>query len=389
MDSKFDKSSLLFRHRQLAPSASVRVSPLCLGAMTFGESHSERYGKCNKDTAFDILDYFYKKGGNFIDTASVYRNGDSEQWLGDWMASRGNRDEMVLATKYTGGYQSHRDVIHSNYIGTGSKCMKLSLEASLEKLQTTYIDLFYVHWWDYTTQIPELMQSLNDLVTSGKVIYLGISDAPAWIVTLANEYARSHGLRQFTVYQGFWNAGVRDMERDIIPMCQHQGMGILPYGVLGQGRFQTEQGYKEREKGHDGRTMVPLTEHDKKVSKVLEEVADAKGVELLHVALAYVLQRVPYVFPIVGQRTVKHLESSVNALSVSLTEEEIKKVESAYSFEYGFPHTLLTLTILNNGSEPHRRAWGPEDVALIKLQCPDQEFDWVKGPSPLGPPKDN
>lgn len=233
------------------------------------------------------------------------------------------------------------------------------------------------------------MQSLNDLVSSGKVIYLGISDAPAWIVTLANEYARNHGLRQFTVYQGFWNAGVRDLERDIIPMCQHQGMGILPYGVLGQGRFQTEQGYKEREKGHEGRSLVPLTEHDKRVSKVLEEVADAKGVELHHVALAYILQRVPYVFPIVGQRTVKHLESSINTLSVSLTEEEIKKVESAYDFEYGFPRTLLTLMILNKGSEPPRRAWGPEDVAMTRLQCPDQEFDWVKGPSPLVPPKDD
>lgn len=129
------------------------------------------------------------------------------------------------------------------------------------------------------------MQSLNDLVVFGKVICLGISDAPAWIVTLANEYARSHRVRQFTVYQGFWNAGLRDMERDIILMCQHQGMGILPYGVLGQDRFQTEQGYKEREKGHEGRTLVPLTKHDRRVSKALDDVANAKGVELLHVAL--------------------------------------------------------------------------------------------------------
>lgn len=128
---------MLNRYRQLAPSASVRVSPLCLGAMTFGESMSERYGICSKESAFEILDFFVSQGGNFIDTANTYRHGESEMWLGEWLAQRGNRDDMVIATKYTTGYRTHeKGRIQANYGGNGLKSMRISLEASLRKLQT-------------------------------------------------------------------------------------------------------------------------------------------------------------------------------------------------------------------------------------------------------------
>ncbi|KAJ4371631.1 hypothetical protein N0V83_004851 [Neocucurbitaria cava] len=383
MSSSFNQESLLFRHRQLAPNASVRVSPLCLGAMTFGESNPERYGVCSKEESFRILDHFYSEGGNFIDTANGYRNGQSEQWLGEWMAARQNRDDIVLATKYTSGYKTHQqERIQSNYTGTGSKSMKLSLESSLKSLQTTYIDLFYVHWWDSTTSIPELMHSLNDLVAAGKVLYLGISDTPAWIVSMANEYARNHGLRPFSVYQGMWNAGMRDFERDIIPMCRQQGMALCPYGVLGQGRFQTKEAYKKREKSHEGRNLIPLSEHDKRISKVLEEVAEAKGCELLQVALAYIMQKVPYVFPIVGQRKADHLKASIAGLSVLLTDDDIKKVESAYVFDHGFPHTFLSGSLFD-ASTP-RQVQGPGDVWLTKGSG---RFDWVKDSKAIRPPE--
>ncbi|PGH13979.1 hypothetical protein AJ80_06119 [Polytolypa hystricis UAMH7299] len=215
---------LLSRYRQLAPAASVRVSPLCLGTMTFGTALKEWYGECSKETAFEILDYFVSQGGNFIDTANAYQHEQSEMWLGEWLSSRNNRDQMVIATKYTTGYQSHmKDRIQANYGGNGTKSMHLSVEASLHKLQTTYIDLLYVHWWDYTISIPELMHSLNNLVVSSKVLYLSVSDTPAWVVAKANQYARDHGLRQFAVYQGMWNAGMRDFEREILPVpCQER-----------------------------------------------------------------------------------------------------------------------------------------------------------------------
>jgi len=203
MAPPFNKDSPLFRHRQLAPTASVRVSPLCVGAMTFGEAHSKRYGECSKEESFKILDYYYHSGGNFIDTANAYRDGQSEEWVGEWMASRKNREDIVLATKYSNSYMAGRDDhIQSNSVGTGVRSMKRSLESSLARLQTSWIDLFYVHYWDFTTSIPELMHGLNDLVVAGKVMYLGISDTPAWVVSMANEYARAHGLRPFSVYQG-------------------------------------------------------------------------------------------------------------------------------------------------------------------------------------------
>ena len=239
--------SNLRRHRQLAPTASVRISPLCLGAMTFGEKQPERYGEVSKETAFSIMDHFYGVGGNFIDTANGYQGGQSEEWVGEWMESRENREEIVLATKYSTGYKgAEKEKIQSNFGGNGSKSMKMSLDASLKKLRTTYIDLFYLHWWDYSVSVAELMHSLNDLIVAGKVLYLGVSDTPAWVVSKANQYARDHGLRQFVVYQGMWNASMRDFERDIIPMCRDEGMGLCPYGVLNQGRFQTEAAFRER-----------------------------------------------------------------------------------------------------------------------------------------------
>ncbi|OAL52145.1 voltage-gated shaker-like K+ channel, subunit [Pyrenochaeta sp. DS3sAY3a] len=352
--------------------------------MTFGDSHAERYGECSKEESFKILDHFYSEGGNFIDTANGYRAGESEMRLGEWMASRDNRDDIILATKYTTQYMGHRpERMQSNYVGNGSKSMKLSIESSLKRLQTTYIDLFYVHWWDSTTTIPELMHSLNDLVVAGKVLYLGISDTPAWIVSMANEYARNNGLRPFSVYQGMWNAGMRDFERDIIPMCQQQGMALCPYGVLGQGRFQTEAAYKEREQSGEGRKLMPLSDHDKRVSKILEEVGHSKGCGLIEVALAYILQKVPYVFPIVGQRKVDHLKGSISGLSISLTEEDIKRIEGAYHFDFGFPHTFLSGSLFD-GKAP-RQVQGPGDVWLSNGGT---KFDWVDSPKAIRPPQE-
>jgi aryl-alcohol dehydrogenase-like predicted oxidoreductase len=177
-----------------------------------------------------------------------------------------------------------------------------------------------------------------------------------------------------------WNAGMRDFERDIIPICSDEGMGLCPYGTLNQGRFQTEAGFKEREKRKDGGNFIPLSEHDRRVSRVLEDVATAKGVELLQVALAYVLQKAPYVFPIVGARKVDHIKGILPALGISLTKEEIAKIESAYTFDPGFPHTFLSGTLFS--TEPPRGGYGPGDVWLTKSLG---TFDWVHPPSPISP----
>lgn len=349
--------------------------------MTFGEAHPETYGEVSKETAFAILDAFViEAGGNFIDTANIYRDGQSEEWLGEWMKARKVRDQLVLATKYTSAYQAHhKDFIQANFSGNGTKSMRASLEASLEKLQTTYVDLFYLHWWDYSVSVPELMHGLNDLVVSGKVTYLGISDTPAWIVAKANQYARDHGLRQFVVYQGMWNASMRDFERDIIPMCRDEGMGICPYGVLNQGRFQTEEGFKQREKHNPGRNLIQTTQHDKDVSRVLEKIANTEGKGILDIALGYVFHKTPYVFPIVGARKVEHIKASIEGHRTLLTPETIQKVDEAYVFDPGFPHSFLSGTLMSGASA--KGAYGPADVVLTKSA--GAEFDWVEAPKPI------
>jgi aryl-alcohol dehydrogenase-like predicted oxidoreductase len=193
-----EPKSRLGYHRLLSPTGGIRVSPLCLGAMNFGNAWELFLGKCEKSQSFAILDYFYKNGGNFIGTANNYQGEESETWIGEWMAERGNRDEMVIATKFTtyypGAEQSAKLGIRSNFSGNHSKSLKLSLEASLKKLQTSYVDILYIHWWDHTTSIPEIMNMLHHVVAAGKVLYLGISDTPAWIVSKANQYAKGSRL---------------------------------------------------------------------------------------------------------------------------------------------------------------------------------------------------
>jgi len=257
------------------------------------------------------------------------------------MQARGNRDQMVIATKYTTCYRAgygDKEIL-VNTTGNGTKSLHLSVEASLKKLQTSYIDLLYVHWWDFTCSIPELMQSLNTLVQQGKVLYLGISDTPAWIVSKANEYARQNGLRQFSVYQGKWNAAYRDLERDIIPMCESEGMGICPWGALGGGNFKTE----EQRKSNEGRKMAgfDVSETDLNVSRILEKIAKKYDTQITSVALAYVMKKVPYVFPIVGGRKIDHLKGNIDGLRLDLTAEDMQEIEGGYSFDLGFPMNFL------------------------------------------------
>ncbi|KAL5084306.1 hypothetical protein Trisim1_012107 [Trichoderma cf. simile WF8] len=362
--------SPLNKYRLLSPSAAVRVSPLCLGAMSFGSGWKGYLGDCDQKASEEILDVFYQQASNFIDTSNNYQLGESEMIIGEWMKKRGNRDEMVIATKYTTNYENRPDSkkIKANYTGNGSKSLHVSVEASLKKLQTDYIDLLYVHWWDFSTSTSEMMISLNNLVNSGKVLYLGISDSPAWVVSKANEYARNHGLRQFSVYQGRWSAAARDFEQDIIPMCKAEGMGLAPWGALGAGRFKTEE-----QRNAPGGRNVAATEEEIKVSKVLENVATRKNSIITSVALAYVMHKAPYVFPIVGGRKVEQLKENIAALKLKLTEEDIAEIEAAVPFALNFPYDLL---------------WGakvPDNVQDVNLLDNAGNFEYVPEQQPISP----
>lgn len=343
--------------------------------MNFGEAWSDRLGECNKETSFGMLDYFFEHDGNFIDTANNYQDEETEKWLGEWMESRQNRDQIVLATKFTSPYPSEPVTIKSNYVGNSSKSLRVSLEASLKKLQTTYIDLLYIHWWDFTTSIPEIMKALHHLVASGKVLYLGISDTPAWIVSKANEYARQQGLTQFSVYQGLWNAAVRDFERDIIPMCESEGMALAPWGALGQGAFMNPEDYEKKE---DGRKKGQ-SENVKNVSAALDKLAKEKGTLITSIALAYVRHKSPYVFPIVGGRKIEHLKSNIEALSIELSDEEIDEIDSAAPFEHGFP---LSFIFEFGGGPKYNMRMGPGDIFYMRSAGSLDTVPKSKAPKP-------
>ncbi|THV03754.1 aryl-alcohol dehydrogenase [Dendrothele bispora CBS 962.96] len=341
----------LGRYRQLAPRAAIHVSPICLGGMSIGDQWTSSFGAMDKESSFKLLDAYFDAGGNFIDTANIYQNGTSEQFIGEWMAKRKNRDQMVLATKYSNYTYNGSTSIEQrvNYVGNGTKSLKLSVEASLERFKTSYIDLLYVHWWDSHTSVEEMMDALHNLVAAGKVLYLGISDSPAWFVVKANAYARSVGKTPFVVYQGEYSILKRDMEREIIPMCISEGLGIHPWGVLASGHIRSNEEEKRRlESGEKGRQLPDWnldwirSPEEVKVCDGLEKVAKEVGAKNIGaLAIAYVLHKTQYMFPIIGGRKVEHLTSNIEALDISLTPEQISYMDGLKPFEFGSPYDIF------------------------------------------------
>ncbi|KAK0492002.1 NADP-dependent oxidoreductase domain-containing protein [Armillaria luteobubalina] len=338
-----DPPTKLGIYRVLSSRAGVRVSSLVLGAMSVGDKwETHGMGSMNKESSFKLLDAYFDMGGNFIDTANAYQDETSEKFIGEWAEKRGIRDQLVIATKYTTNFKREDPSIAQrvNYVGNNTKSMHVSVEASLKKLRTSYIDILYVHWWDYETSIPEVMDSLHNLVAAQKVLYLGVSDTPAWVVSQANQYAVDHGKTPFVVYQGKWSILDRSFELS--------GMALSPWGVLGQGKLRTDaEEARRKETGEKGRLLRgpnwERNEEEVKVSRALEKVAAEVGAgsNVTAVAIAYVMHKTPYVFPIIGGRKVEHLEANLKALDISLSQEQIEYLESTMPFDPGFPTTMI------------------------------------------------
>jgi len=340
--------SKLGNYRVLSPNAGVHVSPLALGAMSIGDKWTGM-GAMDKESSFKLLDAYFDNGGNFIDTANNYQDETSETWIGEWAEQRGIRDQLFIATKYTTNFKRANEAYAQkvNYVGNNTKSMHLSVEASLTKLRTTYLDLLYVHWWDFSTSIEEVMNSLHNLVVRGKVLYLGVSDTPAWVVSQANQYAKDHGKTPFVIYQGAWNVMDRSFERDIIPMARANGLALAPWNVLARGKLRSDaEEQRRRETGEKGRMLSnpnwERSESEVKMSHALEKVAKEVGASSLSaIAIAYVMQKTPYVFPIIGGRKVEHLLQNIEALNVSLSPEQITYLESIIPFDPGFPNYMI------------------------------------------------
>lgn len=365
--------------RVLSSTASIHVSPLALGGMSIGDAWAGGMGSMNKEQSFKLLDFFFESGGNFIDTSNNYQDEQSELWIGEWMTLRQNRDQLVIATKYTTGYKNYElgKGKTPNHVGNSRRSLHMSVRDSLKKLQTDYIDILYLHWYDQLTSVEEIMDSLHILVEQGKVLYLGISDSPAWLVSACNYYARAHGKTPFSIYQGRWNVMLRDFEREIIPMARYFGMALAPWDVLGGGKFQSRKALEERKAQGEGlRKMFgwsgEQSEKEIKISEALAQVAEEHGTESLQaIALAYVMSKAPRVFPIVGGRKIEHLKGNIEALKIKLTPQQIEKLESVVEFDVGFPSNFLG---------PHPRVtgktsgWLMNDPVNLTFGAPEYEY---------------
>ncbi|KAL7753336.1 hypothetical protein RI367_001111 [Sorochytrium milnesiophthora] len=350
--------TLLGHYKVLSPNAGVRVSPLCLGTMNYGKAWEKTLslGECSKESAFEIMDTFYegtlafRSGGNFIDTADNYQDGESEQWVGEWMELRKNREEIVLATKYTSPiHPPNGGKIYINHAGNSRKSLLNGVTSSLKNLRTSYIDVLYVHWWDYTTSIQELMQSLHALVVSGKVLYLGASDMPAWVVAAANTYAQENCLTPFAVYQGKWNLEERDVERDVLQMCKQFGLGFAAWNVMGGGRYKVDE-----KKAREGSVLYYKTDNHDRVAQLLDDIGNEIGATRQQICIAYVITKYPRTFPILGGRKAAHLVDNIKALDLleegKFTQKHVHRIEQLSPVDMGFPHNLIGMIDDRSGS---------------------------------------
>ncbi|KAI9442874.1 NADP-dependent oxidoreductase domain-containing protein [Lactarius psammicola] len=335
------QASKLACYRTLSPLAGVRVSPICLGGMSIGDKwHEFGLGAMDKESSFKLLDAYFDLGGNFIDTANSYQDGTSEEFIGEWAEKR-----AFYSMNYMRG---ENEISHKvNYVGNHAKSLHVSVRDSLKKLRTSYIDILYVHFWEYSASVEEVMDALHSLVIQGKVLYLGISGAPAWVVVKANQYAKYHGKSPFVIYQGRWSVFDHSLVRDIIPMARSEGLAIAPWGVLGAGKVRTDvEEERRRESGEKGCTLFDQnwerTEEERKVCLVLEDIAKEVGVtSITAVAIAYHLLKTPYVFPIIGGRKVEQLRENLQALDISLTPEQMNRIESTKPFEPDFSYSVF------------------------------------------------
>lgn len=316
---------------KLLGQSGLRVSELCLGTMTFGEDWG--WG-ADRDTSRQIWDEFAKAGGNFVDTANAYTNGTSEKFVGEFIASE--RDRWVVATKYSFPDQM-RDKNHPNAGGNSRKNMMRSVEGSLKRLNTDHIDLLYIHAWDFSTPVEELMRGLDDLIRAGKVLYVAVSDTPAWIVSRANLYAELRGLTPFIGLQIEYSLTERTPERDLIPMAKSLGLTVLPWsplagGVL-SGKYAHGEGEKETSRGRQ------INDRQLQIAKVLGEVADKAGCTSSQMALAWL--RVQDTIPIFGARKLDQFHDNLECVNVIPSPEALQKLDEASRIELGFPHDFL------------------------------------------------
>ena len=314
----------------------LRTSELQLGTWRFGRTTDEGNLEIDEERAAELLDAYADAGGRFIDTADVYGGGTSEEWIGNWLAGR-DREEYVVASKI---YWQIRDG-DPNSMGTNRKNVRHRLDALLDRLDTDYVDVLYIHRWDDKTPARETMKTLNRLVEDGKVHYLGTSTMRpnAWKVAKANEIAHREGWEPFTVAQPRYNLVNREIEGDYLEMAAHYGLGICPWSPLGQGvltgKYDRDAALPADSKAAESQTFQRyLTDENFDVVDEVTAVAEEVGATPAQVSLAWLLAHPDVTAPIVGARTVEQLEENLGAADVELSDEQFERLAGAKAGPY-------------------------------------------------------
>lgn len=324
------------RYRLLG-SSGLRVSEICLGTMTFGEDWG--WGT-TKEESRKIYDAYRDAGGNFLDTANFYTNGTSERLLGEFIQD--HRDSVVLATKYTNSPPGK----DANAAGNHRKSMMRAVEASLKRLKTDYIDLYWLHIWDGITPFDEVMRGFEDLVRQGKILYAGVSDAPAWWIARANTFAELRGWTRFAGLQIEYSLIQRTVERELLPMAAELNLGVTAWSPLAGGWLSG----KYADAGKGGRRLdqeqlrdnaLTINEQAKAIVLEVAAVAADIGCSGAQVALAWLRHRERPVIPIIGARKMQQLKDNLASLEIQLSSDQLKRLDRVSAIELGFPHNFF------------------------------------------------
>jgi aryl-alcohol dehydrogenase-like predicted oxidoreductase len=340
---------------RLLGRSGLRVSPLSLGTMTFGTDWG--WG-ADSDEARRLLETYMDRGGNFVDTASAYTDGTSEKILGE--ITEGRREQLVIATKYT----MSRRAGDPNAGGNHRKSMVSSVESSLRSLGTDYIDLLYLHAWDQTTPVEEILRAMDDLVRAGKVLYVGISDTPAWQVSRMQAIADLRGWSPLIALQIEYSLVERTVERDLIPMALEMGLGVLPWSPLASGVLTGKYTAADLDSGPGIASAAgtrknvavangALTERALLIAGEVKQIAGELGRTQAQVALAWTLVNPAVTSTILGVRTHEQLVDNLGALEVEFTEDQIRRLNACSAVDLGFPHEFLarplTIAVIRGG----------------------------------------
>jgi 1-deoxyxylulose-5-phosphate synthase len=316
-------------------NTGLDVSRFCLGCMSFGEAEKWIHQwVLNEEQSRSIIKKALDLGINFFDTANVYSMGTSEEFLGRALKNFANRDEIVLATKIHG--RMHEG---PNGAGLSRKAIMSEIDKSLKRLGTDYVDLYIIHRWDYNTPIEETMEALHDVVKAGKARYIGASAMYAWQFQKALHVAEKNGWTRFVSMQNHYNLIYREEEREMLPLCKEEKIGVTPYSPLASGRLTRDWS----ESTHRSETDQILkskydatADADRFVVERVASLAEKHGVPRIHIALSWLLQKEPVTSPIIGATKISQLEDAVGALSVKLTPEEMAFLEEPY-----IPHSIV------------------------------------------------